>query len=199
MILPISILYITSFSIIKRKLESYLILGPKVDFFSSHEDNYIMPDNLGDHMEPQRNSTSSFSPKHAPNRTWFPKARKRPWRKTWLTTSWKSTTAISPPTSSKPTPYGYAEVSVPEMGLGNTTIRENGETIWENGSYVSGVAGMDYVGENEKYIAFSVGSGSYSFKVNEALRSEVLNATVQNAVNTLSELLIGIKGKFAQP
>jgi len=47
--------------------EHYDSMKKLVDFFSSHADNYIMPDNLGDHMEPQGDGTSSFSPNRTPN------------------------------------------------------------------------------------------------------------------------------------
>ena len=63
-----------------------------------------------------------------------------------------------------------AKVSVPKMGLEDITISEDGKTIWENGSYISGVAGITASSESAQYIAFDVGSGSYSFKLSGALK-----------------------------
>lgn len=58
-----------------------------------------------------------------------------------------------------------AKVSVPKMKLGNVTIKESGKGVWENGSYVEGIPGIANAGEDEEYVTFNVGSGSYSLQV----------------------------------
>ena len=58
-----------------------------------------------------------------------------------------------------------ARVSVPKMKLGNVSIKESGKTVWENGSYIEGVAGIAGASENDEHITFQVGSGSYSFEL----------------------------------
>jgi alpha-L-rhamnosidase len=58
-----------------------------------------------------------------------------------------------------------ARVSVPKMNLGDVTIKESGKTVWENGSYIEGVAGITGASENDEYVTFNVGSGSYSFEL----------------------------------
>jgi alpha-L-rhamnosidase len=59
----------------------------------------------------------------------------------------------------------HAAISIPKMGLKNVTIEENGETIWQNGSFVNGVEGITDGREKPDYIMFDVGSGSYSFQL----------------------------------
>jgi len=49
------------------------------------------------------------------------------------------------------------------MGLENITIKESGKVVWENNSYVGGVAGIISGNEDNKYIILEIGSGSYSF------------------------------------
>lgn len=61
-----------------------------------------------------------------------------------------------------------AKVSVPRIGLENVTIKESGETIWENGSYIGDVAGITGGSEDDRYVTFDVGSGSYSFEIQSA-------------------------------
>lgn len=46
--------------------EHYDSMKKLVDFLSTKADNYIVSCGLGDHMEPQADGTSSFSPKHTP-------------------------------------------------------------------------------------------------------------------------------------
>ncbi len=58
-----------------------------------------------------------------------------------------------------------AKVSVPKMGLENVTIKESGKTIWKDGSYIGGVAGVTGDSEDAWYVTFDVGSGSYSFEM----------------------------------
>ncbi len=49
------------------------------------------------------------------------------------------------------------------------------------------------------YNPFELGLQSQMIALFLLISTEVLNATVQNSVNTLSAVLIGSKGKFAQP
>jgi alpha-L-rhamnosidase len=58
-----------------------------------------------------------------------------------------------------------AKVSVPVMGLAGVTIRERGDLVWEDGSYVSGVAGIRDGSDSADYVTFDVGSGSYRFQL----------------------------------
>jgi len=62
-----------------------------------------------------------------------------------------------------------AKVSVPKMGLENVTIKADGKVIWENSSYVGGVAGITGGSEDDRYVTFDVGSGSYSFGMQSAI------------------------------
>lgn len=59
-----------------------------------------------------------------------------------------------------------AKVSVPKIGLKNVTVQEDGQTIWKDGLYISGVAGIISGSESPDYVTFDVGSGSYSFELN---------------------------------
>ena len=58
-----------------------------------------------------------------------------------------------------------ARVSVPTMGLGNVTVTEGGDTVWESGSYIGGVAGITGASGSADYVTFDVGSGSYRFEL----------------------------------
>lgn len=58
-----------------------------------------------------------------------------------------------------------AKVSVPKMELENVAISESGKTIWKDGSYVNGVAGITDGSSSADYVTFDVGSGSYFFKL----------------------------------
>lgn len=60
-----------------------------------------------------------------------------------------------------------ARVNVPKMNLGNVTIKESGKTVWENGSYREGIAGIAGANEDDQYVTFQVGSGSYSFELSK--------------------------------
>lgn len=58
-----------------------------------------------------------------------------------------------------------AKVSVPKMKLANVTIRESRKTVWGNGSYREGIAGIIGASEDDEYVTFEVRSGSYSFEM----------------------------------
>jgi len=47
-------------------------------------------------------------------------------------------------------------------------IREGGETVWENGSYKHGLRGIDSAERTEDRIVFNLGSGVYSFEVDDS-------------------------------
>ncbi len=58
-----------------------------------------------------------------------------------------------------------ARVSVPKIGLDKVAVTEGGKVVWENDSYVGGVAGITGGSQNADYVTFDVGSGDYSFKL----------------------------------
>ena len=60
-----------------------------------------------------------------------------------------------------------ARVNVPKMNLGDVTIEESGKTVGENGSYREGIAGIAGANEDDQYVTFQVGSGSYSFELSK--------------------------------
>ena len=56
-------------------------------------------------------------------------------------------------------------VSVPAMGLKHFVITEGDKTVWKDGAYVHGVAGITAGKQNADFITFEVGSGEYRFKI----------------------------------
>jgi alpha-L-rhamnosidase len=56
-----------------------------------------------------------------------------------------------------------AKVQIPKSSYTNITIKEGSITIWNNGTYTGGAAGVSYAGETAGFINFDVGSGVYSF------------------------------------
>lgn len=60
-------------------------------------------------------------------------------------------------------PNSSAVIHFPLTTLKNATIRENGVTIWSDGSFVAGVPGIAYDGADAKAARFLVGAGSYAF------------------------------------
>ena len=58
-----------------------------------------------------------------------------------------------------------ANVSVPKIRREGVTVEESGKIVWEDGSYVDGVAGIDSASENAEYVTFNIGSGIYSFEL----------------------------------
>lgn len=58
-----------------------------------------------------------------------------------------------------------AKVYIPKQTYTNIVIKEGGTTIWNNGTYTGGVAGITYNSETTEYVIFNVGSGSYSFEL----------------------------------
>ena len=60
-----------------------------------------------------------------------------------------------------------AEVSVPKLGQGAAAISEGGKTVWEEGVYRPGVAGIEAGEESGEAVTFQIGSGSYDFRLVE--------------------------------
>ena len=58
-----------------------------------------------------------------------------------------------------------ATVSVPTLGLKNVAVAEGGKTVWKNGAYVAGVAGIGGASQSADCVAFDAGSGVYSFRL----------------------------------
>ena len=51
------------------------------------------------------------------------------------------------------------------MGLEDVTVSEDGEIVWSDGAYVSGVQGIAGGSESTGYVTLEVGSGSYCFEL----------------------------------
>lgn len=58
-----------------------------------------------------------------------------------------------------------AKVSVPKLELSNITIKESGKTVWRNGLYIEGNEGIMSGSEDNRYVTFEIGSGSYFFEI----------------------------------
>lgn len=54
-------------------------------------------------------------------------------------------------------------VSIPLLDSENVVISESGDTVWENGTYISGVTGITGAESEDEEVTFSVGSGTYDF------------------------------------
>jgi alpha-L-rhamnosidase len=63
-----------------------------------------------------------------------------------------------------------AQVSVPTLGLKKFAITEGGKAIWQNDSYVDGVAGIADARRDADWVTFDVGSGSYRFELKGELK-----------------------------
>lgn len=59
------------------------------------------------------------------------------------------------------------KVNIPALGLRNPVVRESGEVIYKDNSFVLGVPGITSGRRHNEYIAFDVGAGSYSFRIEE--------------------------------
>jgi alpha-L-rhamnosidase len=58
-----------------------------------------------------------------------------------------------------------AKVGVPKLGLQNAVVEEGGKTVWRDGSYLAGAAGVSGGSETADYVTLDVGSGQYCFKL----------------------------------
>jgi alpha-L-rhamnosidase len=61
-----------------------------------------------------------------------------------------------------------AEICVPLLSKEDIKINEGTETVWEDGSFKSGVNGIKSAGKEENCIVFSVVSGTYQFTLKKA-------------------------------
>jgi alpha-L-rhamnosidase len=55
------------------------------------------------------------------------------------------------------------EVRIPELGLAPVTLSESGHTIWKDGKYESGPAGITGVRKSGEALVVEIGSGNYAF------------------------------------
>ena len=58
-----------------------------------------------------------------------------------------------------------AEICIPKLGLKGIEIAENGKRVWKEGAFMGDVAGIASGAETREYVTFSVGSGSYDFRL----------------------------------
>jgi len=58
-----------------------------------------------------------------------------------------------------------AWVNLPLLGWDKVEIKENGNPVWEDNSFIEGVEGIEEAHKENGCIIFRVGSGSYSFRV----------------------------------
>lgn len=56
-----------------------------------------------------------------------------------------------------------AVVGIPKASVDAQVIKVNGTTVWTKGSYVGGMEGISWNGEDDKYIKFNVSPGTWSF------------------------------------
>ena len=60
------------------------------------------------------------------------------------------------------------KVSLPLLGLKNPVVRESGRVIYKDGSYIQSVSGITAGKRDDEYITLDVGSGAYSFWIEES-------------------------------
>jgi len=58
-----------------------------------------------------------------------------------------------------------AKVCIPRMGLDNVIVEESEKIIWKDNLFMESVPGITVGSEENDYVTFDVGSGSYSFKI----------------------------------
>ena len=58
-----------------------------------------------------------------------------------------------------------AKVYIPKMKLEKIIVKEGKKPIWRNGSYLESIAGITGGSEDDEYVTFNIGSGSYSFEI----------------------------------
>ena len=58
-----------------------------------------------------------------------------------------------------------ATVSIPLLGFKNIIVTENGKKVWENGAFITGNPGITDARIDEVCLTFSIGSGTYEFKL----------------------------------
>jgi len=57
----------------------------------------------------------------------------------------------------------YANISIDQHHMSYVEVKENGVTVWQNGTFVKGVDGITSAVQVGNKIVFSTGSGNYSF------------------------------------
>jgi len=93
---------------------------------------------------------------------------------------------------SKPMAAGYslkvtipvgasASIFFPKLEFANPTIVEGGKTIWQNGAYQAGDAGISAMAASGSDVMATVGSGVYSFAVTGTQGDLVCGSTVEGA------------------
>ncbi|MBN1419473.1 MAG: family 78 glycoside hydrolase catalytic domain [Planctomycetes bacterium] len=58
-----------------------------------------------------------------------------------------------------------ARIRIPKLGLRNVRVAEGERTVWEDGAFLPGVAGVAGGGETAAHVEFQVGSGLYEFRL----------------------------------
>jgi len=56
-----------------------------------------------------------------------------------------------------------ASISIPLLDFENIYVTENGNPVWENRSFIEGVAGVTNASVDKEFITFLTGSGRYDF------------------------------------
>ena len=56
-------------------------------------------------------------------------------------------------------------INIPKMKLEKVTVKEGEKTIWRNGSYLEGIAGITGASENDEYVTFNIGSNPHPFEI----------------------------------
>ena len=60
-----------------------------------------------------------------------------------------------------------AMVGIPKASISPKTIKANGSTIWENGSFIAKIPGITWNGEDGKFVKFNVAPGAWNFSATE--------------------------------
>ncbi len=55
-------------------------------------------------------------------------------------------------------------IKLPTFGQDNMIVTESGDSVWEGGSYVSGVNGVTDASADDQWVTISVESGTYDFR-----------------------------------
>jgi alpha-L-rhamnosidase len=79
----------------------------------------------------------------------------------WVKSQRFLTLKISVPVNSK------AHVYCPKLQFEKVLVKESGEVIWKNSKYIKKIKGIKNGKDNDEYVVFEVGSGSYIFEISE--------------------------------
>jgi len=77
----------------------------------------------------------------------------------WERTEESFTLALNIPANAR------ADVHLPKLGMGSVRISEGGRLIWSEGRFHGGTHGIREGTEDETYVVFEIGSGTYSFQL----------------------------------